>query len=53
MEDTNVEEIVEQNMTELLDFFMVVGRIQNEIWSTLPPATNNFFVSLDMPPELC
>ena len=48
MEDTNVEELVEQNMTELLDFFMVVGRIQNEIWSTLPPDENKTIASLNV-----
>ena len=48
MEDTNVEEVVEQNMTELLDFFMVVGRIQNEIWSTLPPDENKTIASLNV-----
>ena len=41
-----MEEQVEQNMTELLDLFMVVGRIQNEIWSTLPPDENKTIASL-------
>ena len=48
MEDAYMEEEVEQNITELLDFFMVVGRIQNEIWSTLPPDENKIIASLNV-----
>ena len=48
MEDAYMEEEVEQNITELLDFFMVVGRIQNEIWSTLPPDENKTIASLNV-----
>ena len=48
MEGTYMEEQVEQNMTELLDLFMVVGRIQNEIWSTLPPDENKTIASLNV-----
>lgn len=43
-----MEEQVDQDIDELLDLFMVVGRIQNEIWSTLPPDENKTIASLNV-----
>ena len=48
MEDIYMKEQVGLNMPELLDLFMVVGRIQNEIWSTLPPDENKTIASLNV-----
>ena len=48
MEDTYMEEQVDQQIEELLDLFMVLGRIQNEIWSTLPPDENKTIASLNV-----
>ena len=43
-----MEEEVVQGIEDLLDLFMVVGRIQNEIWSTLPPPENKTIASLNV-----
>ncbi len=48
MEETYMEEEVVQGIEDLLDLFMVVGRIQNEIWSTLPPPENKTIASLNV-----
>jgi len=36
------------NMPDFLDLFMVIGRIQNEIWSTLPPPENKTIALLNV-----
>ena len=47
LEDTYMEHI-KLNMTDFLDLFMVIGRIQNEIWSTLPPHENKTIALLNV-----
>lgn len=36
------------NMPDFLDLFMVIGRIQNEIWSSLPPPENKTIALLNV-----
>ena len=47
MEDTYMAQ-VGLNMPDFLDLFMVIGRIQNEIWSTLPPPENKTIALLSV-----